>query len=234
MKSNILLIEDNEETQNLIRRVLSKHHLVTTTNPDEVVQILDREKIDLILLDLGLPGRDGFTVLDELQASRFSSIPIVCITGKTEISDKVAAFTMGADDYIIKPFDIIEFKARIDAKIARIKKHTVEQNFTVGKLRVNWMSQQIFSEANVEIPLTQTEYKILICFIHDSTKVFSRQELMNAVWGNEETVFDRAVDVHISSLRRKLMNHGIRFKSVPGVGYRFLVDDEVRGISPDF
>lgn len=234
MKSNILLIEDNEETQNLIRRVLTKHHLVTTTNPDEVVQILDREKIDLILLDLGLPGRDGFTVLDELQASRFSTIPVVCITGKTEISDKVAAFTMGADDYIVKPFDIIEFKARIDSKIARIKKHTVEQNFTVGKLRVNWMSQQIFSEANVEIPLTQTEYKLLICFIHDSTKVFSRQELMNAVWGNEETVFDRAVDVHISSLRRKLMHHGIRFKSVPGVGYRFLVDDEVRAISPNF
>lgn len=234
MKSNILLIEDNEETQNLIRRVLSKYHLVTTTNPDEVVQILDREKIDLILLDLGLPGRDGFTVLDELQASRFSTIPVVCITGKTEISDKVAAFTMGADDYIVKPFDIIEFKARIDSKIARIKKHTVEQNFTVGKLRVNWMSQQVFTAANVEIPLTQTEFKLLNCFIHESTKVFSRQELMNAVWGNEETVFDRAVDVHISSLRRKLMNHGIRFKSVPGVGYRFLVDDEVRAISPDF
>ena len=234
MKSNILLVEDSEEFQFLMRKVLSKHNLIATSHADEVIQILEREKIDLILLDLGLPGRDGFSVLDELQGSRFGSIPVVCITGKTEISDKVAAFSLGADDYIIKPFDVIEFKARIDSKISRLKKFSIEQNLSVGRLRVNWMSQQIFTEANVEIPLTQTEYKILICFINDSSKVFSRLDLMNAVWGNEETVFDRAVDVHISSLRKKLSGHGIKFKSVQGVGYRILIEGDQVSASPDF
>ncbi len=234
MKSNILLVEDSEEFQFMVRKVLTKHNVITTSNPDDVIKILDREKIDLILLDLGLPRRDGFSVLDELQNSRFGSIPVVCLTGKTEISDKLAAFSLGADDYIVKPFDIIEFKARIDAKISRIKKYAVDQNVVVGKLRLNWMSQQIFTEANHEIPLTQTEYKLLVCLVHDSAKVYSRQELMNAVWGNEESVFDRAVDVHISSLRKKLSSHGIRFKSVPGVGYKILIDEDSRPLNQDF
>lgn len=234
MKSNILLVEDSEEFQFLVRKVLTKHNVVTTANPDEVIQILDREKIDLILLDLGLPKRDGFSVLDELQNSRFGSIPVVCLTGKTEISDKLAAFSLGADDYIVKPFDIIEFKARIDSKISRIKKFAVDQNVAIGRLRLNWMSQQVYTEANVEIPLTQTEYKLLVCLVHDSAKVYSRQELMNAVWGNEESVFDRAVDVHISSLRKKLSTHGIRFKSVPGVGYKILIDEDSRPVNQDF
>lgn len=233
MKSNILLVEDSEEFQFLIRKILTKHNVIVTANPDDVLPILEREKIDLILLDLGLPVRDGFTVLDELQSTRFGSIPVICITGKSEISDKVAAFSMGADDYIVKPFDIIEFKARIDSKIARLKKFALEQNFAVGRLRVNWMSQQLFTEANVEISLTQTEYKLLICFINDSSKVFSRLELMNAVWGNEETVFDRAVDVHISSLRKKLSTHGIKFKSVQGVGYKILIEGDHFSNHPD-
>lgn len=234
MKSHILLIEDSEEFIYMMRKVLNKHNLIATSDPDDVMKILDREKIDLILLDLSLPKRDGFTILDELQASRFGTIPVICLTGKTELSDKLAAFSLGADDYIIKPFDVIEFKARIDSKIMRIKKFNIEQNIRVGNLRVNWMSQQVFTKANVEIPLTQTEYKLLICFVNDSTKVYSRQDLMNSVWGNEESVFDRAVDVHISSLRKKLSSHGIQFKSVQGVGYKILIENPQPTTNPGF
>lgn len=223
MKNKILLVEDSMEMQIIIKRLLQKHQVIIIDHANEILSVLDKEKVDLILLDIVLPGKDGFTILDEINNSRFADIPIVCLTGKDQISDKVTAYTMGADDYIVKPFDFLEFKAKIDSKLMRINRGR-NLSYTIGGLRVNLSSHQIFTESEEEIPVTQTEFKLFVSLSRESGSVLSRQQLMHAVWGNEESVFDRAVDVHISGLRKKIANHGVSLKAVPGVGYKVVVD----------
>ena len=223
---SILLVEDDREFHTLVTRVLSNYKVVAVEDPNNVMKVLGQEAFDLILLDLTLPYKDGHTVLQELQAhDRFSTIPVVCLTGRDQVTDKVTAFTLGADDYIQKPFQPLEFRARIDAKLRKVQKTKASaDSLTVGELRLDFSSHRIFSTVSEqEFILTPTEFKILQYLGKHPGNVFSREQLLNAVWGDEGAVFDRSIDVHISSLRKKLKQTNVTFKGVSGVGYKLII-----------
>ena len=226
---SILLVEDAPEYQAMVSKLLSHHKVIVTDDPDMVNGLLEQNEIELILLDISLPKRDGYSILHEIQGNpKFQHIPVICLTGKDQVSDKVTAFSLGADDYIQKPFNPIEFKARIDSKLTKnAKKKSSSNTLAVGNLIIDITSHRVYvSVTENEIVLTQTEFKILHHLSLHPGQVFSREHLLSSVWGDDGAVFDRAVDVHVCSLRKKLHNHGVEFKSVPGIGYKLLIGEK--------
>jgi len=218
----VLLVEDSMDCQILVKKTLGHHDLIIVESAEEVLPILNQKKIDLILLDITLPLRDGYSLLSELQATpQYSSIPVICLTGRSAITDKVTAFSLGADDYIQKPFEPLELKARVDSKLLKhCRLNIAHEKIHCGNLRIDLVTQSVTDIQNKEIILTQTEYKLLCSFAKYPNQVFSREKLLTLVWGNSGEVYDRVVDVHICSLRKKVAAYGLGFKSVSGVGYR--------------
>lgn len=149
---------------------------------------------------------------------------MICLTGKTGVSDKVTAFSLGADDFVQKPFDPLELKARVDAKIKKAQRREGTGTWLMaGDLKIDLSGFRVFSPDEREIELTGTEFRLLAHLIRHPEMVFSRNQLLTAVWGDDGAVFDRAVDVHICSLRKKVGPFGLTFKSVPGVGYKIVI-----------
>ncbi|MES2857507.1 MAG: response regulator transcription factor, partial [Bdellovibrionota bacterium] len=154
----------------------------------------------------------------------FESIPIVFLTAKTSISDKVLGFQLGADDFITKPFDQLELKARVDSKIRRLERDKRESDIVrVGDLEINKSSQKavVTTDGNTtELDLTPLEFKLLLLLANKPNHVFSRDEILNTVWGESIHVYSRSVDTHISKLRKKLDSYSGLIESVHGSGYR--------------
>ncbi|MBU6153513.1 MAG: response regulator transcription factor [Bdellovibrionales bacterium] len=225
----ILLIEDSEDYQTLISEALMPHLVKCSSSAEAALRELELSSFDLILLDIGLPDKSGFSLLSEIQSnSNTCSIPVICITGRTEIKDKVTAFSLGADDYLPKPFDLIELKARVDSKLK--KAHLIKDSsrgIRIGNLRMDLNSHQVSvideSGRELEIPLTQTEFKLLILFSKNPTTLFTRQKILNEVWGSSVKVSDRVIDVHLCSLRKKIRMSDLRITPVTGAGYRLTI-----------
>ncbi len=221
----ILLVEDSEEYQKIVVRALNHYQIVCVENAEDALSRLEQTQFALILLDIHLPVRDGYSLLSEIQSnSETSSVPVICLTGKTAVTDKITAFSLGADDYIIKPFDPLELRARVDAKLNKTSKSKSSGNLLfINKLEISHNTHRVFvhegSKKN-EVELTQTEFKILSCLARRPDQAFSRDQLLVAVWGEDARVLDRVVDTHICSLRKKLGPEGSFIKAVPGIGYK--------------
>lgn len=224
--NHILLVEDSPEFQKLVSRALGHHRVTVAGNVDEASRLLRASRFDLVLLDISLPKRDGFALLSEIQSdSELCGIPVICLTGKTEVSDKVAAFSLGADDYVVKPFHPIELKARVDGRISKCGRRAESESvLKVGILEIDRSTHRAMvrdSGRAREVKLTQTEFKLLCVLVSRPDQVYSRDQLLVAAWGEDADVLDRAVDVHLCSLRKKLGSCGSAIEAVPGVGYRF-------------
>jgi DNA-binding response OmpR family regulator len=226
MSARILAIEDSLETFQLIRRALgSTYQLEMAKSAREASEMLARNTYDLILMDVQLPDGDGFKLCSLLQSSgNFDSIPIVFLTAKNSVSDKVLGFQLGADDFITKPFDQLELKARVDSKIRRLERDKRENDIVrVGDLEINKSSQKALVTADgntTELDLTPLEFKLLLLLATKPNHVFSRDEILNTVWGEAIHVYSRSVDTHISKLRKKLDTYSGLIESVHGTGYR--------------
>jgi len=174
-------------------------------------------------LDINLPGEDGYKFLSEISSMEGIDMPeVICLTQKNEVTDKVTAFSLGADDYITKPINFIEFRARVDAKLKKsLKRIEKNDSINLNGLEINITAQKaVVTENEINLNLTSTEFKLLICLGKRVDQVFSRLQLLENVWGDDVNVFERAVDVHICSLRKKLGYTSYTVKSVPGVGYK--------------
>ncbi|MBI4127938.1 MAG: response regulator transcription factor [Parcubacteria group bacterium] len=227
---HILLIEDSSEFQKLIRRVLGVQtcKLTCASSAAEGQKELERNDVDLIILDLKLPDRDGFDLCVAFQENpKTAQIPVIVLTGKANVADKVTAFTLGVEDYIVKPFDVLEFRARVEAKLKRLRlKKENEEVLYIGKLQVHTALYKVFTmqgEERRDLNLSPTEFKLFFHLARNQGRVFSRDQLIGAVWGDNADVYERTVDVHICSLRRKLAEMSHWVESVPGLGYRFVV-----------
>jgi two-component system phosphate regulon response regulator PhoB len=206
------------------------------SNADEALFLLKKENFHLILLDIGLPGKDGYALLADLQSLRYvKDIPIICLTGKTNITDKITAFSLGVDDYLVKPFDPLELRARVDAKLIRTYKNAEEKSISrVGNLEINHNTHRVFivvDKQKHEAVLTQTEYKILSVLARRPEQIFSRDQLLVAVWGEDARVTDRVVDTHVCSLRKKLGDKAPLIKAVAGVGYKLELTEETQSFA---
>lgn len=216
--AKILIVEDEPSINELIRKNLSLtgHHCTQAFDGTAAVTLLENGKFDLLVLDIMLPGLDGYQVFE-----RAFGTPTIFLTAKSELPDKLKGLAMGADDYLTKPFQMLELAARVEAVLRRTKK--TETEFVMGDLKVDFDRHQIFLKGTV-VECTPKEYELLEVLIRNRNIALSREKLLELVWGWEFDGGTRTVDVHIQRLRQKLhLENEIR--TVYKLGYRLEVHE---------
>lgn len=221
-KYKILIVEDDEDINNLIKSYLEEEgYLVFQAFSGTEAKFYLKEAIDLFILDLMLPGLSGEEIIEEIRKG--STGPILIVSGKAELDDKVQALDLGADDYLVKPFDKRELLARIKVLLRRLalEKKPADDQLTYKSITLKPKSMEVFV-AGKNLNLTQTEFLILYEFLKDPDSVFSRDRLYDAIWGYDYQEGDNAITVHISHLRQKLRQATGEdiIVTVWGVGYK--------------
>lgn len=222
----ILVVDDEPAIVDLITLNLQLEGFdsISCSNGLDAVKITNLQKPDLVLLDIMMPGMDGFQVCKALQNL---NVPIILLTARNSIKDKLYGLELGADDYITKPFDSRELIARIKTVLRRVNKYNSkdESSITAGPITVNIIERKVHIDG-YEIFLTPKEYDLLLLFIENQRKVFSRENILESVWGYEYVGDSRTVDMHIQRLRRKLGDYSVFIKTVFSIGYKFEVNYE--------
>ena len=228
-QAKILIAEDDSKTSSTIELYL-KHEGFTTQLAKDGAQALEMIKTkspDLMILDLMLPVVDGLYVCHEVR--KFSEIPIIMLTARTEEEDKLKGLHLGADDYITKPFSPRELVARVQTVLRRSRRTEENKMFQIGDLVIDFMKHEVRVREEV-VMLTPTEFKLLQALARSPGRVFTRSELVERAFGSEFEGFDRTVDAHIMNLRKKIesnRNQPSFIVTVFGVGYKFQVDPDV-------
>ena len=230
---NILIVDDDAEIRSLLSQYLVKNGLRVTVAADGrgMWQALDAARIDLIVLDLMLPGDDGLTLCRNLRAK--SDVPVIMLTARGEETDRIVGLEMGADDYLAKPFSARELLARIKAILRRAR--SLPENLQPDSARhirfADWVldiaRRQIISAANVATPLSGAEYRLLRIFLSHPNRVLNRDQLVDLTQGKEADPLDRSIDVQVSRLRNRLGDDPREprlIKTVRGEGYVLAVD----------
>lgn len=226
MNAKILIVEDERDIVDLLQYNLQEAGFETdyVRNGADALHRAVEKSPDLILLDLMLPEVDGLIVCRLLKNDpRTKNIPIVMVTAKTEERDRIAGLELGVDDYITKPFSPKEVVLRVSAVLRRIqvgKQAEDTKQIQRHGLTIDLDKHQVLTESG-PIDLTATEFKLITLFARSPGRVFTRDILMDVIWGEEYYGIDRTVDTHVSRLRRKLGEFGEHIETVHGVGYRF-------------
>lgn len=223
-KPGILVIDDDINICELIRLYLEKegYDVKTVNDGTKALKEFTEYAPSLVLLDIMLPGKDGWTVCREIR--KLSNIPIIMLTAKGETFDKVLGLELGADDYIVKPFETKELIARIKAVLRRYENKEVLQEIVYPNLVINKSDYTLrVNGKNVEVP--PKELELIFHLATNPNKVFTRDQLLEQVWGFDFFGDSRTVDVHVKRLREKLenTNQNWQLKTVWGVGYKFEV-----------
>ncbi|MCI8718460.1 MAG: response regulator transcription factor [Lachnospiraceae bacterium] len=226
MGSKVLVVDDEKLIVKGIRFSLEQDGMEVDTafDGEEALAMINEKEYDMVLLDLMLPKMDGLEVCQNIRG--FSDVPIIIITAKSEDMDKIMGLEYGADDYITKPFNILEVKARIKAILRRNAKNNPDEYLRIlekGDIKMELDGRRLFVSGE-EISLTAKEFDLLELMVGNPNKVFSREELLNTVWGYEYPGDVRTVDVHIRRLREKIEPNPGEPRYVHtkwGVGYYF-------------
>jgi two-component system OmpR family response regulator len=224
-RPQLLVVDDDVEIGLLVARYLGDHgfDVATASTGAELRTVLAQRRVDLLLLDLGLPDEDGLTLLREFQGRWHGSV--IVVSGRGESIERVVGLELGADDYVTKPFELRELLARVRSVLRRahsLPATRTSRRFEFDSLSLEPGSRQLIGRDGDEIPLTAGEFKLLCAMVDDPGTVLTRDQLMNAVHGRDAGPFDRSIDVQVSRLRRKLevdASHPQLIKSVRGQGY---------------
>jgi two-component system phosphate regulon response regulator PhoB len=225
MSARILIVEDEEPLALLLRYNLeAAGYTVDSAARGDEAELKLRETIpDLVVLDWMLPGLSGIEICRRLRAGPVTSkLPIIMLTARGEESERIRGLATGADDYVVKPFSVPELLARIGALLRRAKPERVAAILSAGDIELDRERRRVF-RAGHEIALGPTEFRLLEHLLQSSGRVFSRDQLLDAVWGNDVYIEDRTVDVHVGRLRKALSPSGERdpIRTVRGSGYAF-------------
>ena len=212
----ILVVEDEQSISNLIKINLTRAGYACDCAYDGLaaVDTLDKKPYDLVLLDIMLPGADGYEIMDYIAPLE---IPVIFLTAKASVADRVKGLRMGADDYLTKPFEIIELLARVESVLRRY--HKTEQVLTEGDLVVDTASRTVTKKGET-ISLTKKEFDLLLLFVRNKNIALYRETIYERIWGGEYMGDSRTVDLHVQRMRKKA---GLeeQIQTVYRVGYRY-------------
>lgn len=214
---NVLVVEDEARIASFVRKglVAEGHAVTVATDGDEGLEYALSGSFDLVLLDLGLPGRDGFDVLERLREFD-RSVPVIILTAREDLDATVRSFDLGADDYVTKPFRVAELLARVRARLRQ------EGQSGSGRLEADGMVLDVHARTvavdDAPVELTAREFALAEAFFRHAGQVLSRQQLLDQVWGYDHDPDSNVVDVYVGYLRRKLGSE--RIQTVRGMGYR--------------
>lgn len=228
-QQTVLVVDDEGAIAEAVRARLESegYEVLVAADGPEAIRICDASEPDLVVLDLMLPGMDGLEVCKVIQRDRW--VPVLMLTARTEEADKVAGFAVGADDYLTKPFSLRELAVRVRAILRRVERIRdaaapgAAEPLERGGLSVDPARRRVTVDGR-EVPLTPLEFEILLTLARDPGVVFTREQLMDRVWGYQDYAGGRVVDSHVARIRRKLGEDGSepRFvRTVHGVGYAF-------------
>lgn len=214
--SVILIVEDDSNIGELVRTYLARdgYEAVWVRSGEDALAEIDRQAVRLVVLDIGLPGIDGLEVCRRI-AGR---VPIVMLSARDEVADRVAGLELGADDYVLKPFSPRELTSRVKAVLRRSHPSAGDNELVLGPVVIRPAAREVLVDSS-EVELTQREFDLLEYLTRNRGRVVGRDELLNAVWGFLAPGETRTIEVHVAQLRKKL-GHAELIRTVRGVGYK--------------
>jgi two-component system OmpR family response regulator len=241
---HILVVDDDREIREMVARHLEQNGLRTSTaiNGREMRAALEANSIDLIVLDIMMPGDDGLVLCRQLRESKHRSIPVVMLTARDDETDRIIGLEMGADDYVIKPFSARELLARIKAVIRRTRMLPPNLQITeasrligFGNWRLDTSARHLLDSNDTVVALSGAEFRLLRVFLDHPQRVLSRDQLLNLTQGRDAEHFDRSIDLLVSRLRQRLQDDAREqtyIKTVRSEGYVFTVPVTLVGGTP--
>ncbi|MBO8168917.1 MAG: response regulator transcription factor [Thermoanaerobacteraceae bacterium] len=220
MKATILVIDDDKKITTFLRRSLiyEGYEVLTANDGITGLNLVEQQSPDLIILDIMMPGMDGIEVCRQLRKT--SNVPILMLTAKDDVSDRVTGLDAGADDYLVKPFSLEELLARIRAQLRRVKPDRQKNRLHFSDLMLDTGTREI-KRGNREINLTAKEYELLLFFMRNPRQVLTKEQIMDAVWGHDYSGESNVLEVYVNMLRQKLEASGEPrlIHTIRGVGY---------------
>lgn len=215
----IYVVEDDMAIRNLVTYALTEkgYEVKSFEDGHSIVEEIKENPCELLLLDLMLPGKDGISILNEVR--EFSDVPVIILTAKTDEFDRVLGLESGADDYITKPFSILELLSRVKAILRRVKKEDTD-HLNFKNLTINTKKRTVRVDGKL-VELTYKEFEMLNLFMNNIGNVITREDFLLKIWGYDYQGETRTVDVHIASLRSKLNSAGKYITTVRNLGYKF-------------
>ncbi|MGE3683908.1 MAG: response regulator transcription factor [Bdellovibrionales bacterium] len=220
----VLLIEDAVDIVDLVLLALGELYSVTVAAAkSDALKLLECERFDLVILDVQLPDGDGFQLCAELKSNgHWHGMPVIFLTAKSSVEDKILGFAVGADDYVVKPFDTRELMARVQSKLRNAE--TLRRGKRVADLWLDFERQAAYvcqGDRETQMDLTTTEFRLLAFLVQNEGLILHRDRILDSVWGTGRYLGDRSVDVYISSLRRKMKGMRCSIKTIYKAGYSF-------------
>ena len=214
----ILAVDDEKPIAELLRLSLKQagYECVCAYDGIKAADLIEKETFDLILLDIMLPGIDGFELMEYI---RTTGIPVIFLTAKNAVADRVRGLRLGAEDYMVKPFDVLELLARVEGVLRRHGK--LQTILQIGDLQFNTLAMQVFRSGQ-EVPLTRKEYELALLFAQNRSVVLSKSTIYERIWGGEFPEHTRTVELHIQRMKKKL-GWTEKIRPVFGMGYRLEV-----------
>lgn len=225
--ARILIVEDDDHLRKIYRALLEKNHfeVLQAENAEQALDVLEQKTVDLMICDVMMPGMDGVELTQALRQSKYD-FPILMATARDSFPAKQEGFRAGTDDYMVKPIDLNEMLLRIEALLRRAKIAT-DKEITIGNTALLYNSLELVQNGSAEV-LPQKEFYLLFKLLANCGKVFTRQQIMDDIWGLETESELRTVDVHINRLRERLQNNqDVSISTVRGLGYRAVKKDEI-------
>lgn len=217
---HILVVDDNDSIRKLMTTYLVRdgYHVFTASDGLEALDVLDKEQIDLMIADVMMPNMDGYTLTNELRTSKYN-FPILMVTAKDSFEDKKKGFSVGTDDYMVKPIDFDEMLLRVAALLRRAKISN-EHKIVVGDVTLDHDTLTVTTKSETVL-LPKKEFYLLFQLLSYPQKIFTRQDLMSEIWGFDNETDERTVDVHIKRLREKFDSlEEFKIVTVRGLGYK--------------
>ena len=233
--SNLLLVEDSEDVRNMVTALLGRDHQITwaPTLADARRALNEKKRFDLVLLDVDLPDGNG---VEFLGSGLQEGTAVILLTAYDSVNTRVRGFTFGAEDFIAKPFDPVEFQVRVTNRLKHLARRDAKSvptsNLRAGLLELDLEKQRAFdlrpsgqttatgAAQKKELDLTPVEFRLLLLFIRENGSIVPRETILTQVWGNEIHVSPRVVDHHVCAVRRKIADTGTKIESIYGVGYK--------------